>query len=65
LVLQVERMDDGRISARCLLNGRIRPKRRLQISSSAWSGIVKPFSVKHRGDSGWAPDYYTEIEGNE
>ncbi len=53
------------IQIRSLLNGRVRPRRILQVDSASFTGYFLVRKLTHRGDSGWAPDFFTIIEATE
>jgi len=54
--------DKKGVKLRVLMNGRIKPGRKIVISSRDVQGVYIPTVVKHQGDSGWSDDFYTEIE---
>jgi len=62
LIGEVERMGTTAVRVTSLLNGRIKPRRRLQVESAGFTGIVRPTTVRHFGDAGWSPDFYTQAE---
>jgi hypothetical protein len=53
------------IQFQSLLNGRIRPRRIVRLESASFTGYFLVRKVTHRGDSGFAPDFFTVIEATE
>lgn len=53
--------ENGIIIAKSLLQGEIKPGRRIQIKSKSIDGIFKIETVNHVGDT-WGNDWYSEIE---
>ncbi len=53
--------EEGIVSAKSLLQGTIRPGRRIRIESLEVDGTFKIERVSHVGDS-WGTDWYTELE---
>jgi hypothetical protein len=64
LVGSPERMEDGTVTATCLLNGLIRPRRKVEIQSAETNGFFIVKKVTHDGDT-FGQNYYTTIEGME
>ena len=56
-----EKGEKGRISVTSLLQGAIKPGRRIALQSENVSGFFKVETVKHYGDT-WSNEWYTEAE---
>ena len=61
LIGSPEKGEDGTVKAVSLLQGGIRPGRRIQLDSAMVQGTFKIERVIHHGDT-WGKDWYTEVE---
>jgi len=61
LIGSPEKTEDGGIKAKTLLQGTIKPGRRIVLTSISTNGSFKAEKVAHIGDT-WGNDWYTEFE---
>jgi hypothetical protein len=61
LIGSPEKGDEGSITIRSLLQGKLKPGRRLLLESNMITGFFKIEKVIHFGDT-WGNDWYTEVE---
>lgn len=54
--------DAGKLAVKTLLNPLARLRRIVQLDAQDFAGWYLIRRIRHLGDSGWAPDYYTELE---
>jgi hypothetical protein len=54
--------EGGRVVVKMLLNPEVRLRRIIKLESSDYNGFYLVRRVRHAGDSGWATEYYTEVE---
>ena len=57
--------EGGRITVKMLLNPEARLRRIIKLESAEYNGYYLIRRVRHAGDSGWAAEYYTEVECTE
>ena len=61
LVGRPEKMKKG-VKVQMLLNGKVKPRRLINLESEEFNGFFLCKKVEHKGDSGFGSEFYTEVE---
>lgn len=57
--------EGGRVVVKMLLNPELRLRRIIKLESADYNGFYLVRRIRHAGDSGWASEYYSEVECTE